>query len=130
MQIDFGTIFQRTYRNSRIFRRSRSTCTRNSRMLRSDVTIWFIINLIYINLWFSFFWNLIQYIFSISQYFVLPSLTDEGYRVTILRLKDSAIDKFSIQTISRRILMVLDTRLIEEQCLSNIMVIDLEVIAK
>lgn len=60
------------------------------------------------------------------QYFILPSLTDEGYRVTILRLKDSTIDKFSIQTISRRILMVLDTRLIEEQCLSNIMVIDLE----
>ncbi|XP_003696023.1 alpha-tocopherol transfer protein-like [Apis florea] len=60
------------------------------------------------------------------QYFILPSLTDEGHRVTILRLKDNTIDKFSIQTISRRILMVLDTRLMEEQCLSNIMVIDLE----
>ncbi|XP_076758667.1 alpha-tocopherol transfer protein-like [Xylocopa sonorina] len=59
-------------------------------------------------------------------YFVLPSLTDEGHRVSILRLRNTAIDKFSIQTISRRILMVLDTRLMEERCLSNIMVIDLE----
>ncbi|XP_071866087.1 alpha-tocopherol transfer protein-like [Bombus fervidus] len=59
-------------------------------------------------------------------YFVLPSLTDEGHRVTILRLKDTSTERFSIQTISRRILMVLDTRLMEERCLSNIMVIDLE----
>lgn len=59
-------------------------------------------------------------------YFVLPSLTDEGHRVTILRLRNTGIEKFSIQAISRRILMVLDTRLMEEQCLSNIMVIDLE----
>ncbi|CAD1474601.1 unnamed protein product, partial [Heterotrigona itama] len=54
-------------------------------------------------------------------YFVLPSLTDEGHRVTILRLRNTRIEKFSIQAISRRILMVLDTRLLEEQCLSNIM---------
>ncbi|CAK9824511.1 Alpha-tocopherol transfer protein-like [Anthophora retusa] len=59
-------------------------------------------------------------------YFVLPSLTDEGHRVSVLRLKNTAIDKFSIQAISRRILMVLDTRLMEERCLSNVMVIDLE----
>lgn len=59
-------------------------------------------------------------------YFVLPSLTDEGHRVTILHLKDTSIERFSIQAISRRILMVLDTRLMEERCLSNIMVIDLE----
>ncbi|XP_003401340.1 alpha-tocopherol transfer protein-like [Bombus terrestris] len=59
-------------------------------------------------------------------YFVLPSLTDEGHRVTILRLKDTNTERFSIQAISRRILMVLDTRLMEERCLSNIMVIDLE----
>ncbi|XP_033176303.1 alpha-tocopherol transfer protein-like [Bombus vancouverensis nearcticus] len=59
-------------------------------------------------------------------YFVLPSLTDEGHRVTILRLKDTSTERFSIQAISRRILMVLDTRLMEERCLSNIMVIDLE----
>ncbi|KOC70981.1 Alpha-tocopherol transfer protein-like [Habropoda laboriosa] len=59
-------------------------------------------------------------------YFVLPSLTDEGHRVSVLRLKDTAIDKFSIQAISRRILMVLDTRLMEESCLSNVMVIDLQ----
>ncbi|XP_047349571.1 alpha-tocopherol transfer protein-like [Vespa velutina] len=60
------------------------------------------------------------------QYFVLPSLTGEGYRVTILRLNDTDIDKFSIQAISRRILMVQDIRLIEEPSLSNIMIIDLE----
>ncbi|KZC05924.1 PREDICTED: alpha-tocopherol transfer protein-like [Dufourea novaeangliae] len=59
-------------------------------------------------------------------YFVLPSLTNEGHRVTVLRLRDTSIDKFSIRTITKRILMVLDTRLMEECCLSNIMVIDLQ----
>lgn len=59
-------------------------------------------------------------------YFVLPSLTDEGHRVSVLRLKDKDIDRFSIQTITRRILMVMDTRLVEESCLSNIMILDLE----
>lgn len=73
--------------------------------------------------------NLIFYQFTISHYFVLPSLTDEGHRVTILRLKDTNTERFSIQAISRRILMVLDTRLMEERCLSNIMVIDLEVLS-
>lgn len=60
-------------------------------------------------------------------YFVLPSLSDEGYRVTVLRVRDTNPDKFSIQTIARRILMVLDVRLTEETCLSNIMIIDLQV---
>ncbi|XP_043247851.1 alpha-tocopherol transfer protein-like [Colletes gigas] len=60
------------------------------------------------------------------QYFVLPSLTEDGHRVTVLRLRSLSIDEFSIQTISKRILMVLDARLMEERCLSNIMVIDLE----
>ncbi|XP_076241573.1 alpha-tocopherol transfer protein-like [Calliopsis andreniformis] len=59
-------------------------------------------------------------------YFILPSLTEEGHRVTVLRLRSTSIEKFSIQTISKRILMVMDTRLMEERCLSNIMVIDLE----
>ena len=59
-------------------------------------------------------------------YFVLPSLTEEGHRVTILGLRDTAIEKFSIQAISRRILMVMDTRLMEEHCLSNTMIIDLQ----
>ncbi|XP_033341615.1 alpha-tocopherol transfer protein-like [Megalopta genalis] len=59
-------------------------------------------------------------------YFVLPSLTEEGHRVTVLRLRDTAIDNFSIQAISKRILMVLDMRLMEERCLSNVMIIDLE----
>ncbi|XP_034949865.1 retinol-binding protein pinta-like [Chelonus insularis] len=60
------------------------------------------------------------------EYFVLPSLTDEGHRVTILRIKDKNIDKFSIQTITKRILMVMDLRLVEESCLSNYMILDLE----
>ncbi|KAK2583869.1 hypothetical protein KPH14_001143 [Odynerus spinipes] len=60
------------------------------------------------------------------QYFVLPSLSGEGHRVTILRLCDTNIERFSVQAIARRILMVLDLRLIEEPCLSNVMVIDLE----
>ncbi|XP_078033163.1 alpha-tocopherol transfer protein-like [Augochlora pura] len=59
-------------------------------------------------------------------YFVLPSMTEEGHRVTILRLRDTAIDNFSIQAITKRILMVLDIRLMEERCLSNVMIIDLE----
>lgn len=59
---------------------------------------------------------------------MLPSLTDEGHRVTVLRLKDKDINKFSVQAITRRILMVMDTRLTEEACLSNQMVFDLEVI--
>ncbi|EFN83977.1 hypothetical protein EAI_03359 [Harpegnathos saltator] len=59
-------------------------------------------------------------------YFVLPSLTDEGYRVTVLRMRDTDPEKFSIQAIARRILMVLDIRLKEEACLSNIMIIDLQ----
>ncbi|XP_012222947.2 alpha-tocopherol transfer protein-like isoform X2 [Linepithema humile] len=60
-------------------------------------------------------------------YFVLPSLTKEGYRITISRLRNIDPEKFSFQAIVRRILMVLDIRLMEESCLSNIMVIDLEV---
>nr|XP_012222946.1 PREDICTED: alpha-tocopherol transfer protein-like isoform X1 [Linepithema humile] len=59
-------------------------------------------------------------------YFVLPSLTKEGYRITISRLRNIDPEKFSFQAIVRRILMVLDIRLMEESCLSNIMVIDLE----
>ncbi|XP_054001331.1 alpha-tocopherol transfer protein-like [Hylaeus anthracinus] len=59
-------------------------------------------------------------------YFVLPSLTEDGHRVTVLRLRNTSIENFSIQSISKRILMVLDARLMEERCLSNIMVIDLE----
>ncbi|XP_015585582.1 alpha-tocopherol transfer protein-like [Cephus cinctus] len=60
------------------------------------------------------------------QYFLLPSLTKEGHRVTILRLADYALERFSIQAIARRILMVMDTRLVEEVCLSNIMIFDLK----
>lgn len=62
-----------------------------------------------------------------SDYFVLPSLTDEGHRVSVLRLKDKNIDRFSLQTVTRRVLMVMDTRLVEEACLSNIMILDLKV---
>lgn len=60
------------------------------------------------------------------QYFILPSLTREGHRVTILRLRNKALEKFSLQAITRRILMVMDLRLMEEASVSNIMVLDLE----
>ncbi|KAJ8684186.1 hypothetical protein QAD02_019978 [Eretmocerus hayati] len=60
------------------------------------------------------------------EYFVLPKMTEDGYRVTIMRLKDTALEKFSIIAITRRILMVLDLRLQEEQSLSNIMIFDLK----
>ncbi|XP_029164450.1 alpha-tocopherol transfer protein-like [Nylanderia fulva] len=63
---------------------------------------------------------------SVVDYFVLPSLTEEGYRVTIFRLRDTDVEKFSFQTIVKRILMILDARLWEESCLSNIMIVDLE----
>ncbi|XP_051158081.1 clavesin-2-like isoform X3 [Leptopilina boulardi] len=62
----------------------------------------------------------------IIQYFILPSLTQEGHRVTILRLNNNALEKFSLQAITRRILMVMDLRLLEEASLSNIMILDLE----
>ncbi|XP_043267889.1 alpha-tocopherol transfer protein-like [Venturia canescens] len=60
------------------------------------------------------------------QYFVLPSLTEEGNRVTVFRLVDKTVDKFSVQAITRRMLMVMDTRLVEEAGLSNVMIIDLQ----
>ncbi|XP_072760133.1 alpha-tocopherol transfer protein-like [Anoplolepis gracilipes] len=63
---------------------------------------------------------------SVVDYFVLPSLTEEGYRVSIFRLRDTNVEKFSFQAIVKRILMVLDARLWEESCLSNIMIIDLK----
>ncbi|XP_011871185.1 PREDICTED: alpha-tocopherol transfer protein-like [Vollenhovia emeryi] len=68
----------------------------------------------------------IQNCFNMSDYFILPLLTEEGRRVTILRLRDTNIEKFSFQAMARRILMVLDIYLMEEVCLSNIIVIDLE----
>jgi hypothetical protein len=61
------------------------------------------------------------------EYFVLPTLTEEGYRVTILRLKETALERFSLTAITRRILMVLDIRLQEEASLTNIMIFDLKV---
>ncbi|KYN39545.1 Alpha-tocopherol transfer protein-like protein [Trachymyrmex septentrionalis] len=64
--------------------------------------------------------------FNIIDWFVLPSLTEEGYRVTIFRLRDTNVEKFSFQALAKRVLMILDTRLMEEFCLSNIMIADLE----
>lgn len=65
--------------------------------------------------------------FSVRNYFTLPTLTEEGYRVTIGSLNNFNSDKFSLQALIRRILMILDIRLKEEVCLSNIMIIDLKV---
>ncbi|XP_071570703.1 alpha-tocopherol transfer protein-like [Temnothorax nylanderi] len=68
----------------------------------------------------------IQECFNTIDHFVLPSLTEEGYRVTIFRLRDPDMEKFSVQAIVRRVLMLLDIRLLEEVCLSNIFVVDFE----
>lgn len=68
----------------------------------------------------------IQDICGVMQYFVLPSLTKEGHRVTVIRLRNTDINQFSIQKFTKRILMVLEVRLKEEACLSNVTVIDLE----
>ncbi|CAB0036247.1 unnamed protein product [Trichogramma brassicae] len=62
----------------------------------------------------------------VVEYFVLPRVTEDGYRVTILRLHDTALERFSLTAITRRILMVLDVRLQEEPSLSNIMIFDLK----
>ncbi|KYQ46219.1 Alpha-tocopherol transfer protein-like protein [Trachymyrmex zeteki] len=64
--------------------------------------------------------------FNRVDYFILPSLTEEGYRVIICRLRDTDVEKFSFQALVKRILMILDIRLMEEFCLSNIIIIDLE----
>ncbi|XP_020284646.1 alpha-tocopherol transfer protein-like isoform X2 [Pseudomyrmex gracilis] len=64
--------------------------------------------------------------YEVVNYFTLPTLTEEGYRVTIGSLNNFNSDKFSLQALIRRILMILDIRLKEEVCLSNIMVIDLK----
>ncbi|XP_018400044.1 PREDICTED: alpha-tocopherol transfer protein-like [Cyphomyrmex costatus] len=64
--------------------------------------------------------------YNITDYFTLPSLTEEGYRATIFRLRDTDMEKFSFQAIVKRVLMILDARLMEEFCLSNIMIIDLQ----
>ncbi|KYM82716.1 Alpha-tocopherol transfer protein-like protein [Atta colombica] len=64
--------------------------------------------------------------YNIIDFLILPSLTEEGYRVTIFRLRDTDVEKFSFQALVKRILMILDTRLMEEFCLSNIMIVDLE----
>ncbi|XP_024869429.1 uncharacterized protein LOC112453102 isoform X2 [Temnothorax curvispinosus] len=68
----------------------------------------------------------IQDCFTTIECVVLPSLTEEGYRVTIFRLRNPDMEKFSVQAIVRRVLMQLDIRLLEEVCLSNIFVLDLE----
>ncbi|XP_025271064.1 alpha-tocopherol transfer protein-like isoform X2 [Camponotus floridanus] len=68
----------------------------------------------------------IQDCVGVVDYFILPSLTEDGYRVTVFRLRDTNVEKFSFQAVIKRILMVLDARLWEESCLSNIMIIDLE----
>ncbi|XP_012259849.1 alpha-tocopherol transfer protein-like [Athalia rosae] len=70
--------------------------------------------------------NDIQECCKVVQYFLLPSLTSEGYRVTVLRIVDTRLEKFSVEAITRRIMMVLDSRLNEEVCLSNVMIIDLQ----
>jgi len=45
-------------------------------------------------------------------------------------MREIDVDKLSLQALCRRILMALDVRLMEESCLSNIMVIDVKVETK
>ncbi|PSN41975.1 hypothetical protein C0J52_10516 [Blattella germanica] len=60
-------------------------------------------------------------------YIPLPVLTPNGYRATLLRIRDSNPDKFDVRSLTTRILNSLDLRmLLEERCLNNIMLIDLQ----
>jgi hypothetical protein len=67
-----------------------------------------------------------QLCFQRIYYVPLPVLTPLGYRPTLLRLADCDANKFDIRIITTRIVMSLDARLLEERCLNNVMLIDLE----
>jgi hypothetical protein len=67
-----------------------------------------------------------QLCFQTVQYVPLPVLTPRGYRPTLLRLADCDVSRFDVRAITTRIVMSLDARLLEERCLNNVMLIDLE----
>lgn len=67
-----------------------------------------------------------QLCFRAVHYVPLPTLTPLGYRPTLLRLAHCDASKFDVRVLTTRIVMSLDARLLEERCLSNVMLIDLE----
>jgi len=67
-----------------------------------------------------------QLSFQHIHYVPLPVLTPLGYRPTLLRLADYDVKNFDICSLTTRIVMSLDARLLEERCLNNVMLVDLE----
>ncbi|XP_069687985.1 alpha-tocopherol transfer protein-like [Periplaneta americana] len=67
-----------------------------------------------------------QLCFNAVYYVPLPVLTPLGYRATLLRLADYDVDKFDVRSLTTRIVMSLDARLLEERCLNNVMLVDLQ----
>ena len=62
--------------------------------------------------------------YSVVDYVPLPLLTPSGYRATLLRLRECDPDKFSVRSITTRILNSLDLRmLMEQRCLNNLMLV-------
>lgn len=80
----------------------------------------------------EFFWNRdplsrdMQLSFQHIHYVPLPVLTPLGYRPTLLRLADCDVKNFDTRSLTTRIVMSLDARLLEERCLNNVMLVDLE----
>jgi hypothetical protein len=67
-----------------------------------------------------------QLCFQSLHYVPLPVLTPLCYRPTLLRLADCDASRFDVRVLATRIVMSLDARLLEERCLNNVMIIDLE----
>ena len=67
-----------------------------------------------------------QLSFQHIHYVPLPVLTPLGYRPTLLRLADCDVNNFDTRSLTTRIVMSLDARLLEERCLNNVMLVDLE----
>jgi hypothetical protein len=67
-----------------------------------------------------------QLCFRAVHYVPLPVLTPLCYRATLLRLVDRDVNSFDMRVLATRIVMSLDARLLEERCLNNVMIIDLE----
>jgi hypothetical protein len=67
-----------------------------------------------------------QLCFQTVQYVPLPVLTPLGYRPTLLRLADCDVSKFDVRSIATLIVMSLDARLLQERCLNNVMLVDLQ----
>lgn len=66
-----------------------------------------------------------QLSFQHLHYVPLPVLTPLGYRPTLLRLADCDVNNFDVRSLTTRIVMSLDARLLEERCLNNVMLVDL-----